>query len=251
MSAALPSEPHERADGSIDDPAEGPGDRAGPGEAGPPKRRRRRSSAAVRELISGAARDLFAKRGYAATTTRDIALEAGVDEATIYRHFGSKAKLFEAAVGEPYHRFMADYMGQWTEDSLVPKTGEEVVAEFAVGLYEALSANRDLILAYILAERFEAPELNLSGGGSGQRESVVSRELRAMDEWSRRTCERLDFHDVDDPVTLRCSFAMVMGLVLHDELLFEQGAKHPSKTRVLRELSTYMYRALATRRVEL
>ena len=31
----------------------------------------------------------------------------------------------------------------------------EVVAEFAVGLYEALSANRDLILAYILAERFE------------------------------------------------------------------------------------------------
>lgn len=212
-----------------------------------PKRRRRRSSAAVLELITAAARDLFAKRGYAATTTRDIAVEAGVDEATIYRHFGSKAKLFESAVGEPYHRFMADYMGQWTESSLVPRTGEEVVAEFAVGLYEALSANRDLILAYILAERFEAPELNLSGGG----ESVVSRELRAMDEWARRTCERLDFHDVDDPVTLRCSFAMVMGLVLHDELLFEPGAKHPGKTRVLRELSTYMYRALATRRVEL
>jgi AcrR family transcriptional regulator len=217
----------------------------------PPKRRRRRSSAAVRELVSAAARDLFAKRGYAVTTTRDIALEAGVDEATIYRHFGTKAKLFEAAVGEPYHRFMADYMGQWTEDALVPKTGEEVVAEFAVGLYEALSANRDLILAYILAERFEAPELNLGGGQSDSRESVISRELKAMDEWSRRTCERLDFHDVDDPVTLRCSFAMVMGLVLHDELLFEQGARHPSKTRVLRELSTYMYRALATRRVEL
>ncbi|HTK66083.1 MAG TPA: helix-turn-helix domain-containing protein [Pseudonocardia sp.] len=238
MSAALPDE------GA---PEQVPESSAGGAAAVPPKRRRRRSSAAVRELITGAARDLFAKRGYAATTTRDVALEAGVDEATIYRHFGSKAKLFETAVGEPYRRFMADYMGSWTEDTLGPKTGEEVVAEFAVGLYEALSANRDLILAYILAEKFEAPELNLSGGGEG----VVSRELRAMDEWSRRTCERLDFHDVDDPVTLRCSFAMVMGLVLHDELLFEQGAKHPSKARVLRELSTYMYRALATRRVEL
>jgi AcrR family transcriptional regulator len=232
MSAALPAE------GEPEQPPE---------RSAQPKRRRRRSSAAVRELITAAARDLFAKRGYAATTTRDIAVEAGVDEATIYRHFGNKAKLFESAVGEPYHRFMADYMGSWNDSTLVPKTGEEVVAEFAVGLYEALSANRDLILAYILAEKFEAPELNLSGGG----ESVVSRELRAMDEWSRRTCERLDFHDVDDPVTLRCSFAMVMGLVLHDELLFEPGAKHPSKTRVLRELSTYMYRALATRRVEL
>jgi AcrR family transcriptional regulator len=243
MSAALPDEgaqeePPESADPSVD---------LGADLGARPKRRRRRSSAAVRELISAAARDLFAKRGYSATTTRDIAMEAGVDEATIYRHFGSKAKLFETAVGEPYHQFMAEYMGQWTEDSLVPKTGEEVVAEFAIRLYEALSANRDLILAYILAERFEAPELNLGSGG----ESVVSRELRAMDEWSRRTCERLDFHDVDDPVTLRCSFAMVMGLVLHDELLFEPGARHPSKARVLREMSTYMYRALATRRVEL
>ena len=35
-----------------------------PDEGSPaPKRRRRRSSAAVRELISAAARDLFAKRG--------------------------------------------------------------------------------------------------------------------------------------------------------------------------------------------
>jgi AcrR family transcriptional regulator len=228
MSAALPA----------------PGD---PGEPGPaPKaRRRRRSSAAVRELVTAAARDLFARRGFQATTTRDVAAESGVDEATIYRHFGSKANLFESAVVEPYHRFMSEYMAQWTGDGIGPKTGEEVVRDFAVGLYEALSANRDLILAYICAERFEAPELRTGG------ESVISRELRAMDEWSRRTCEQLDFHDVDDPVTLRCSVAMVMGLVLHDELLFEQGAKHPSRTRVLREVSTYMYRALATRRVQL
>lgn len=207
--------------------------------------RKRRTSAAIRDLVRGAARDLFAARGYQATTTRDIAAEAGVDEATIYRQFGSKRKLFESAVVEPYHRFMAEYMSSWTGDDLGPKTGEEIVRDFAVGLYDALSANRDLILAYICAERFEAPELRTGD------ESVVSRELRAMDEWSRRTCEQLDFHDVDDPVTLRCSFAMVMGLVLHDELLFEPGVKHPSRTRVLRELSTYMYRALATRRVEL
>lgn len=210
------------------------------------KPRKRRSSAAVRELIITSARDLFARRGYQATTTRDIALEAGVNEPTIYRSFGSKANLFEAAVREPYHQFMADFMTQWTRPDLPPQTGEEVINNFVVGLYDALSANRNLILAFICAEYFEAGELN-----RGKEESIVSRELRAMDEWAQRTASQLAFHDIDIPVTLRCSFAMVMGLVLHDELLFEQGPKHPTRARVVRELTTYMYRALSTRRVDL
>jgi AcrR family transcriptional regulator len=200
----------------------------------------------VRELIVAASRDLFARRGYEATTTRDIALEAGVTEAAIYRHFGSKSSLFETAVGHPYHQFMTDFMAQWTRDNLVPRSGEEVVADFVTGLYDALSANRDLILAYICAERFEAGALQRTGA-----ESVVSRELRAMDEWVRRGSDQLAFHDIDIPVTLRCSFAMVMGLVLHDDLLFEPGPSHPSRTRMIRELTTYMHRALSTRRLPL
>jgi AcrR family transcriptional regulator len=208
--------------------------------------RKRRSSAEVRELVVVAARELFARRGYQATTTRDVAMEAGVNEATIYRHFGTKTKLFETAVGEPYHNFMTDFMAQWTRDNLVPKTGEEVIQDFVVGLYDALSANRDLILAFICAERFETGPMQ-----QPKEESIVSRELRGMDDWARRTSAQLAFHDIDIPVTLRCSFAMVMGIVLHDDLLFEQGPMHPSRTRVLRELTTYMFRALAARRAVL
>jgi len=197
-------------------------------------------------LIITAARDLFARRGYPATTTRDIALEAGVNEATIYRHFGSKPQLFETAVGEPYHRFMNDYMSEWTKNNPQPHSGEEVVESFVEGLYGAFLENRDLILAFICAQRFE--RLSLS---SDSQESVISRELRAMDEWAQKTSDRLQFHDIDIPVTLRCSVAMVMSLALHEDLLFEPGPDRPGRVRILREATTYMYRALATRQVDL
>jgi AcrR family transcriptional regulator len=44
-----------------------------------------------------AAIDLMAERGYHGTTTREIAAQAGVNEVTLFRHFGSKQKLLEAA----------------------------------------------------------------------------------------------------------------------------------------------------------
>jgi len=47
----------------------------------------------TRERILRSALDLFSKQGYRATTTREIAREAGVNELTIFRHFTSKEKL--------------------------------------------------------------------------------------------------------------------------------------------------------------
>lgn len=47
----------------------------------------------TREKILEAAFHLFAQQGYSQTTTRTIAIEAGVNEVTIFRQFGSKQKL--------------------------------------------------------------------------------------------------------------------------------------------------------------
>src|SRR5436305_15138384 len=48
-----------------------------------------------RQLIEVAI-DLFSKRGFAGTTTREIALAAGVTEAIIFRHFATKQDLYAA-----------------------------------------------------------------------------------------------------------------------------------------------------------
>ena len=46
------------------------------------------------EKIMKVSLKLFSEQGYYPTTTKQIAEEAGVNELTIFRHFGSKSNLF-------------------------------------------------------------------------------------------------------------------------------------------------------------
>jgi len=52
-----------------------------------------------RDLIATHARDMFDKRGYAATSVRGIAAAAGIDPALVIRYFGSKEQLFLHVTG--------------------------------------------------------------------------------------------------------------------------------------------------------
>src|SRR5256885_16110443 len=78
------------------------------GSSGSTARRTRRSPQEVRELLLGAARSTFAARGYARSSTRDIAGTAGVSEALLFRHFGPKANLLGQGVLVPVQGFMND-----------------------------------------------------------------------------------------------------------------------------------------------
>jgi AcrR family transcriptional regulator len=53
---------------------------------------------AVREALLRAAMKVFAETGTRGATTRRIALEAGVNEVTLFRHFKSKDELMHAAL---------------------------------------------------------------------------------------------------------------------------------------------------------
>jgi AcrR family transcriptional regulator len=53
----------------------------------------------TKERLLGATMKLVSEKGYLGATTRKIALEAGVSEITLFRHFGSKEKLFEGMLG--------------------------------------------------------------------------------------------------------------------------------------------------------
>jgi AcrR family transcriptional regulator len=57
------------------------------------------------EKIKAAARIVFLKKGYAATRTRDIAEEAGINLALLNYYFRSKEKLFEQVMLEKFQKF--------------------------------------------------------------------------------------------------------------------------------------------------
>jgi AcrR family transcriptional regulator len=52
----------------------------------------------VRDKILKAATELYAETGFRGTTTRQIAQLAGVNEVTVFRHFGSKTALLHEAI---------------------------------------------------------------------------------------------------------------------------------------------------------
>ena len=50
----------------------------------------------TKQRLLDATLKLISEKGYLGSTTREIAQEAGVTELTLFRHFGTKEKLFEA-----------------------------------------------------------------------------------------------------------------------------------------------------------
>ena len=218
-------------------------------EVGPPTPgrapRKRRSSATVRELILEAARAVFSARGYPGTTMRDVAEEADVTTATIFRQFGTKANLFEQAVTEPYSRFVSEYINSW--QSFVPgvASSEELVRGFVTSFYDFVVENRDLIMIYSYFLRFEA-----AAYGGAPAESVLSRELHRVEEWIERDGEKYGFFDLDIPLTLRSCCAMVMGLVIHDNLLLPALPRRPTRERTVRELTALILKGVSARRLD-
>src|SRR3546814_4010274 len=97
---------------------------------------RRRSSDEIHRLLLEAASELFAEKGYAATTTREIGVRAGVPEVMLFRHFGSKASLFSEASLQPFNDFLSQFAASWGVHVDEAEPDESYLQELVRGLYE-------------------------------------------------------------------------------------------------------------------
>ena len=73
-----------------------------------------------RQHIADVALQLFGEKGFDTTSTQQIARTAGVSEALIFKHFGSKDQLLDFVIKSGYQRIIEHNRGGLTEqDALV------------------------------------------------------------------------------------------------------------------------------------
>lgn len=111
-------------------------------------RRRRRSREDVVQRICDAARELFAERGYASTTTREIAQRADVSETLLFRYYGDKAGLFNEVVIAPFHRLMAEFV-ELHPDPTADFPREAETRRFTRRVFELFNGNREMFRALL------------------------------------------------------------------------------------------------------
>lgn len=93
----------------------------------------------IRDRILDAAKKVYAQHGFRGATTRLIAIEAGVNEVTLFRTFGSKASLFEA--------LMQDHVAQSPIPELPdnPVDPEREMTDWVTSMLGFMRENRALI----------------------------------------------------------------------------------------------------------
>jgi len=98
--------------------------------------------------IKSAARVVFHKKGFAATRTRDIAEEAGINLALLNYYFRSKKKLFEQIMQETMHGFMHNMIHVFNDDATTFERKVELIA----GKYIDMISQEPEIPLFIMSE---------------------------------------------------------------------------------------------------
>lgn len=167
-------------------------------------------------LLLDAARQLFAEKGYAATSTKEIAELASVTEPMLFRHFGTKAGLFEEAVLAPFNDYISGYMDAWENRPHGIVGPVQEARDFYRGFYEVLSVNRRLIRALIAAETAQGP-LAATDGGAPPLGAILERFEHVI----RRERDERGFRSFDPAVQTRLMFGLVFSIALHEDWMFD------------------------------
>ena len=103
--------------------------------------------------ILQAARQLFARKGYDGTTTKDLAQAAGVAEGTVFRHFSNKKAILISVATAGWIEILTDLLTELSEMGSY-KAVNQVMRRRMLNLHE----NGDLLRVCFLEAQFH-PEL--------------------------------------------------------------------------------------------
>jgi len=180
----------------------------------------------IREKLLDATAQVFAKLGYLGCTTRRVAQEAGVNEVTLFRHFGSKDTLIREALAHVERTTVTALPGE-------PKDPAAELHAWAHEVYGNLSAQRVLIRR-VIGETVERPEIAPVVCEGAQGEHSVLR--RYLEELRHRGLTGTDF-------SAEAVSSMLLGALFADAMMRDMMHPPLSVDEMLRE---YVRQTLVT-----
>jgi AcrR family transcriptional regulator len=182
----------------------------------------------TRVRIMAAARELYATKGSRGTTTREVADRAGVNEATLFRHFGTKVQLISAMLD---HYAGVTNFPEVVERARLLPTIEAQLQSLGMAAVEAIRRKHDLI-KISMAEELTNPEGHSCAWRAPTEarhrltqffaEKVASGDLRGEPDWLARVFMSLFFSLVlargiweDEAQAPERAVSTMVGIFLH------------------------------------
>jgi AcrR family transcriptional regulator len=201
-----------------------------------PKPRLRRTSDEIRGLLQAAAATYFAQNGYAGTSTRAIATEAGVSETLLFRHFGTKSGLFEATTLERFRLGIDEFMARWDRRPVPGAREVEHARSYLAALLRMIRAQRGVMFALLTLDRDEPEVVAIHATALEAFERVVDGITRHV----LTTADGELLPGVDPEASAPVVAAIVLSVTLLDEWLFPPGSGRPATAVIDDEVITYV-----------
>jgi AcrR family transcriptional regulator len=197
-----------------------------------------------RARILKAAHELFTQKGYQSTTTKEISIRAGVAEPTVFRHFGSKAEVFEASILEPFTAFVERWSHSWVDYS-AEATVEELAENLVDSLYTLIRQDRRVFLELMTAQSDPENDLYPSAVAVS---AELRKGLRAVHDAGLNIQTERGLLGIDPPATIGAVASMIIGSVMFEDWVYPVGKRVPGKTRMVREMTGLIVDGISHRR---
>ena len=157
-----------------------------------------------RQQILEVAMELFSQRGFRGTTTKEIALAAGVNEAIIFRHFATKSDLYAAIIDQKASSESVQTLQRVIDEAMERGDDRQVFESFAFHILEFHEHDDTAmrILFYSALEGHELAEMIFT--------NHILKQHRRLTEYVKKRIAEGAFRPVDPIIAVRGFVGMVM-----------------------------------------
>jgi AcrR family transcriptional regulator len=170
-----------------------------------------------RQQILDVAVKLFSQKGFRGTTTKEIALAAGVNEAIIFRHFATKSDLYAAIIDGKAGSANVKAVRNAIKEAAGSGDDRRLFESVAFHLLE-FHENDDTAMRLLLYSALEGHEL-----AEMIFRNHISKAQRQLAEYVKRRISEGAFRRVDPGSVVRGFLGMVINHVMHKKFFRYEG----------------------------